>query len=131
MKKAKLEVLKKRIETERKSIQCVRMCILGMPQNDKPLEKAALLFLTHPSLPILLDAHHESILNRKYEVQYIALTAQKERVNLLQKLAKEELAKPTITITPRDLYFELFDGKELFNIARGKKLQSAYHIQTS
>jgi len=106
-----------RLETERKSIQLGRMIILGLPRCGQPFEKATLLFLTHPSHQILMQAHHASIVKQGYDIQPSALTAQLERLTQLQELARAELAKPEIEATPRDFYFALFGGKELFEYA--------------
>ena len=115
-----LATVKRLIATERKSIVMARMCALGLPQNNKPFEKAALLFLRHPSLPILMDAHHASIRRQNYEIQHSALSAQRARLDALRSFAEVELKKDVITSTPRDVYFQIFGGKELFDLAMTK-----------
>jgi len=113
--------LQKRLETERKSIQMARLIILGLPQNGQRLDRALLLYLTHPSLKPMIEAHHQSLRHHNYDIQASALAAQTERLERLQELAQQELLKPAIELTPRDLYFELFDGRELFDLARQRR----------
>ncbi|MDB6081718.1 MAG: hypothetical protein JWO53_990, partial [Chlamydiia bacterium] len=109
-----------RIATERKMISMCRLWILGLPQNEKPFDKAALLILCHPSLPRIMDAHHAHMIEKRYEIQISALIAQKERLMRLRELAHKELIQETITASPRDFYFDLFGAKELYQIAIGK-----------
>lgn len=109
--------LKKRFETERKSIVMARMCILGLPQCDKPFDRAALMILTHASFKPIMKAHHQSIIDNKYPIKASALDAQMERLYILQDLAQKELDQKEITLTPRKVFFEIFGGEELFNIA--------------
>ena len=120
LKEKELSEVKKRLENEKKSIIMARMSVLGLPQNNRPFDKAALLFLTHPSLAKMMDAHHKNIRRQNYEIQPSTLKAQRERLEMLTDLAKRELAKNAITATPRDAYFHIFGGKELFNIATSK-----------
>ncbi len=109
-----------RIKTERASIQMGRLSIMGLPQNNEPLQRATLLILAHPSLQILLEGHHASMQKNNYEIQQCALTAQKERVTRLRELAEIELAKATVTMTPRDMYFDIYGGRALFEMATKK-----------
>src|SRR5207247_1073806 len=119
-KKKELADLKERLETERKSIAMARICVLGLPQNNKPFEKAALLFLRDPSLPVLMDAHHASIRKQNYEIQHSALKAQRERLDVPFSFAASALKNAKITATPRDAYFQVFGGKELFDLAMAR-----------
>jgi hypothetical protein len=110
-----------RIETERKTIGMCRVWMVGAPQNAKPFDKAALMLLAHPSLTTIMKAYHKHLLQSpSYEMSQQAIDAQKERIEFIQKFAKDELAKDISTATPRDVYFSLFGGKELYEIARQK-----------
>jgi hypothetical protein len=116
-KRKEFDDIKKRLETERKAIITCRLATLGLPQSAKPLDRAALMLVRHPALPVLMDAHHASI--RKLEIQPEALTAQRDRLDTLRELAKVEL-KGTIHATPRDFYFTIFGGRDLYSQAEKK-----------
>jgi hypothetical protein len=100
-----------------KSTPLCRMCILGLPQNGKPFERACLKIITHNLLPCLLEGYHE-YLNEKKEIRKQCLQAQKERLLKIQEICKQQLKLPEISLTPRDLYFYLFGGEHLYQLAR-------------
>ncbi len=100
-----------------KSAPLCRMCILGLPQNGKPFERACLKIIVHDLLPCLLDEYHE-YLNDEKEIRRECLQAQKERLLKIQEICKQQLELPEISLTPRDLYFYLFGGKHLYKLAR-------------
>jgi len=95
-----------------------RMWILGLPQNKRPLDRAMLLILAHPVIPELVSAHVES-LKKHYTFSKEALCAYKERVELIQKQCMQALQKNTL-LTPRDVYFTIFGGRELYHLAKQK-----------
>ena len=48
--------------------------------------------------------------------------AQMARVKEMQRLCIEELTKTEMTLTPRDLYFEIFGGRHLYEHAQKMNL---------
>jgi hypothetical protein len=103
----------------RKSIILCRLWILGLPQSDKPFDRAPLLLLAHPKLSTLLmeyqqQASHYSSISKE------SWNAQLERVQQMQEFARQELQKESPELTPRDLYFMIFGGEHLFKIAKEK-----------
>lgn len=106
-------------DTAYRSAPLCRMCILGLPQNGRPFERACLKMIAHPLLGRFLDEYHKS-LEEKQEIRKECLEAQKERFFTIQKICQEQLQLTDITLTPRDLYFYLFGGRHLYETALKK-----------
>lgn len=101
------------------SLVLCRMWILGLPQNDQPLDKALLLTLTHPAFLTVLQTYHENALEYS-KITKESWNAQRERLEEMQLLFQEELKKEQITLTPREVYFKIFGGEHLWKIAQEK-----------
>lgn len=115
-----IEALNKRIETMRKTYVLCRLFIIGLWQSKAAFDKALLMIITHPSMQKLLDGYHKNVLQKETSMHPDCLKAQKERLDLLQALSKAELEKPKVTASPRDFYFAIFGGKEIYDIAKTK-----------
>lgn len=115
-----IEALNKRIETMRKTYVLCRLFIIGLWQSKAPFDKALLMIITHPSMQKLLDGYHKNVLQKETSMHPDCLKAQKERLDLLQALSRAELEKPKVTASPRDFYFAIFGGKEIYDIAKAK-----------
>lgn len=117
--KKQLEDLKNQITKvkQRKAvIKCItmsRMWILGFPQNNRPLDTAAMIAINHPSLLPLLKQYQGTVSN----ISEDAWRAQLSRVEEMQSICSKELEKDTKTLTPVDLYFAIFGGEELWKKA--------------
>lgn len=108
-----IALIDQRIQTIKKSIILCRLWIMGLPQTKKPLDRALLLILTHPSMRALLEAYHaQSPLDKA------ALEAQVQRLQILQAMSREELKKPRLQLTARDCYFAIFGGREIYELAK-------------
>jgi hypothetical protein len=118
--KEQIAAIDQKIDSMRKAIILCRMWILGLPQAQKPFDRACLLALTHPSFSALLTAYHVKAALQG-ELHPDTLTAQKERFEKLQQMSRDELAKTEITATPRDFFFSIFGGRELYWLAKEKQ----------
>lgn len=96
-----------------------RMWILGLPQSAEPFDREALLVIAHPGWQSLLSQYQSSA-SKYSRMDKESWQAQFDRLKLMQEIAKTELGKPGITLTPRDFYFELFGGRNLWKIAQEK-----------
>lgn len=102
----------------KKSIVLGRLAILGLPQAKAALDRALLLIACHPSWNALLEAYHGACMEKRV-LHPDSLQAQKERLQYIQKRCSEALvAKSSFTV--RELYFEIFGGKELYALAKEK-----------
>jgi hypothetical protein len=117
--KLELEKIKQKIATIEKAIIVMRIYILGLPQNDSPMSRALLLTLSHPGFIPLLTQYRERTKNY-YQISQEAVDAQLERIQIIQKMCKEELQKEKLQLTPRDLFFEICGGKHLLEIGKQK-----------
>lgn len=106
-------------EKREKSIIFCRMWLLGLPQCSLPFDRASLTAISHPSFPSLLQAYQKQA-SRYSEMSEGSWAAQRERLEKMQELAKDHLAQSQITLTPRDMFFELFGGRHLWDITRQK-----------
>lgn len=88
----------------------IRLWQMGLPQCAQPFDRAFLLLFSDPALTEKLKKQQSSPLlsERLYQVQT-------ERLEKIIKLFNEELQKPEITLTPRELFFSIFGGREHFN----------------
>ncbi|WP_059359939.1 hypothetical protein [Parachlamydia acanthamoebae] len=105
-----------RKSTVYKSIITCRMWVLGLPQNAQPFERATLLTLTHPNFISVFQEYHENARNYSC-ISEDSWCAQLERLEVMQNLARLELEKEEISLTPRDVYFALFGGEDLWKLA--------------
>jgi hypothetical protein len=111
-----LDKLQKKKEMIKKSIILCRMCILGLPQNAQPFDRASLMILSHPGLSIMLSKYHAEAVKKHPLVAPEAWKAQRNRLEVMLAFAKSELSKAAVTGTPRDLYFSIFGGSHLWKI---------------
>lgn len=102
-----------------KSLILCRMWILGLPQAEKPFDRAALMLMSHKGLLPLLKQYHQNALTysrmdiKSWEAQY-------QRVKQMQEICQTELNKEHISLSLRDLYFAIFGGEHLWKIAKEK-----------
>ncbi len=118
-KQAEILKLKNQIETVYQSLVVMRIWMMGLPQTKKALDRATLLAFTHPTLLPQLKSYHDNI-QSYYQISQAALKAQIERVEAMQVLCREALEQEPITLTPRELFFDLFGGREIFEEAKRK-----------
>ncbi|MBS0603581.1 MAG: hypothetical protein JSS60_00935 [Verrucomicrobia bacterium] len=83
----------------------IRMWQMGLPQCAQPFDRAVLLMLTDPSIISRLKKLQSSpqISNSEYRTQV-------ERLEKMTALFQSELQKEQIALTPRELFFALFQG---------------------
>lgn len=93
----------------------LRLWQMGLPQCAQPFDRAFLLLFSDPTLLGKLKKLHSSpnIPNAAYDAQI-------QRLTKIMDLFSSELKKNEITLTPRELFFTLFGGKELFNSTKMK-----------
>jgi hypothetical protein len=87
----------------------LRMWQLGLPQCEQPFDRAVLLLFSDPTLLNKL-----SLVQSSAQISPEAYKFQNKRVKKIITLFNEELLKKRITLTPRDLFFALFGGREDF-----------------
>lgn len=88
----------------------LRMWQLGLPQCGQPFDRAILLLFSDPTLLNKLK-----ISQRSSQISPAAYKAQCDRVEIISALLQEALNGKEITLSPRDLFFSLFGGKEEFD----------------
>lgn len=89
----------------------IQIWTLGLPQASKPLLRPILRMLAAPEFLnkwINLKLANDSIASNP------RIDAFKNRIHTINRLCKEELEKPMITLTCQDLYFALYGGREKF-----------------
>ncbi len=86
-----------------------RMWHMGMPQNAQPFDRAILLMFLDPRLTEKFKRQQTSL-----QISKAAYGAQIHRLEKLKAIFAEELSKEKITLTPRELFFKMFGGKEEF-----------------
>lgn len=118
-KETRIALLQQQIETVYKSIIVMRLWILGLNQNKQPFSRATLLVFAHPSLLRQLQSYYERV-KKFYHISQEAREAQLKRVKTMQVCCKEELIKQEITLTPRDLFFEICGGQDLYKLGKEK-----------
>lgn len=82
-----------------------RLWQLGLPQSAEPFDRATLLLFIDKTFLKRFKRH------TGYE-------AQLDRFVRMVKLFEEELDKETIVLTPRDLFFQLFGGREHYDYVK-------------
>src|SRR5581483_4375935 len=87
----------------------IRLWQLGLPQCAQPFDRAFLLLFTDPRLLDKLKQlqHSANIPDTTYK-------AQVERLSRIIDTFRNEVSKPKIELTPRDLFFLLFGGRKEF-----------------
>ncbi|MBS3904140.1 MAG: hypothetical protein KGZ39_02305 [Simkania sp.] len=99
----------------------IRMWQLGLPQANLPFDRATLLMFSDPLLHEQIKRYNAmkapSILPKE------SLRALEERLGKIKELFELELKKRMPELTPRDLFFAIFGGKEQFT-----KLHQDQHI---
>jgi hypothetical protein len=115
------EIVKKEkdIQIIYQSLVVIRLWIMGLPHTKQTFNRATLLTFIHPSLLPQLQAHHKSI-KAYYHVSQEALDAQMERLKSIQAKCEQALQQDPIVLTPRELFFDLFGGYEVYKVAKEK-----------
>lgn len=93
----------------------IRLWQMGLPQCAQPFDKAFLLLFSDESLVKKLKQ-----LQNSPQISHSAYQAQIQRLITTIDLFNSELQKSTITLTPRELFFTLFDGREHYNYTKKK-----------
>ncbi|MGC1877973.1 MAG: hypothetical protein WA678_01190 [Rhabdochlamydiaceae bacterium] len=92
------------------NFQDLRLWQLGLPQCAQPFDRATLFLFSDPSLLKKLSKQQISP-----HISKEAYHAQNQRMRQIIALFQQELLRKNgITLTPRDLFFTLFGGKEEF-----------------
>ncbi|MBS0620805.1 MAG: hypothetical protein JSS61_05035 [Verrucomicrobia bacterium] len=89
----------------------MRMWQLGLPQCAQPFDRALLLLFSDEDTLIQRLIRQQG----SSEIPRGAYEAQNTRFRQILSLFREELQKETPTLTPQDLFFTLFGGREEFN----------------
>jgi hypothetical protein len=87
----------------------LRIWQLGLPQCARPFDRSTLLLFTDQNLVEKLKA-----LQTSQHISREAYQEQNNRLNRIIELFRLELGKDQITLTPRELFFYLFGGREDF-----------------
>jgi hypothetical protein len=103
----------------------VRMWQFGLPQADVPFDRT---FLQMFSDEMFLKTFGEYNAIRDPHIPQAAYEAQKERVKMMADLFQQELGKNDITLTPRDLFFHLFGGKEVYERLQTEGFKNPWEI---
>jgi len=112
--------LKQKKQMMPQSLVLGRMWVLGLPQSGKPFDRAALRMMAHPSLVSMLEQYQQEAEGYS-SLSQASWNAQMERLKIMQELATRELEKASSTLTPRDVYFAIFGGEPLWEMAQKKK----------
>lgn len=88
----------------------IQIWTLGLPQGAKPLLRPIVRMLASPEF---LDKWLNFKIARDNSSDP-KIVAFKDRIQRINQLCREELEKPSITLTCQDLYFELYGGREKF-----------------
>jgi len=83
-----------------------RLWQLGLPQCEQPFDKALLLMFSNPTLIKQLQKQQTSL-----QISKEAYDEQVKRLKQIISIFQEELRQNQITLTPRDLFFRLFEGR--------------------
>ncbi len=87
----------------------LRMWQLGLPQCAKPFDRSTLQLFTDQNLLKKLKAQQTS-----QHISRQAYEEQNSRIDRIIGLFRRELENHQITLTPRELFFKLFGGREDF-----------------
>ena len=88
----------------------VRMWQFGLPQADTPFSSPILQLFSNPDMLARLGNYAQT--KQGSEISPESWDRQRERVEKMIQLFQMELAKATPTLAPRDLFFEVFGGRE-------------------
>lgn len=91
----------------------IRLWQMGLPQCAQPFDRAFLLLFADPTLLEKLKQ-----IQSFAHIPDAAYLAQIERLSKMIALFKVELDKDSVELTPRDLFFHLFGGREDFNLIK-------------
>ncbi len=86
-----------------------RLWQMGLPQCAQPFDRATLLLFSDPGLMEKLKKVQTS-----EQLSPEAYEAQNQRLQTIIELFNQELNKPEITLTPRELFFQVFGGREYY-----------------
>lgn len=89
----------------------LRMWQLGLPQCAEPFNRSTLLLFTDQNLLLKKLTRQQT----SSQIPTEAYREQNSRLKSIIQLFQQELEKSQITLTPRELFFTLFRGREDFN----------------
>ncbi|KTC64649.1 Uncharacterised protein (plasmid) [Legionella adelaidensis] len=95
-----------------------RLALAGFPQANIPFSKEVLQNCLDNLDPVKLLAYHR----KKKLFSPAAVGAQLERVELIRNLFKEALAKPEITLTPKELVLKFVNNHPSYAFLKSQKL---------
>ena len=117
---SEIEKLEQKKKLALQSLILCRLWVLGLPQCGLSFDRAALMMMTHPSFLHLLEQYQNQA-SQYCDIEKEAWNAQLERVKMMQELCIHELTKDAISLSPRSLYFAMFGGKHLWELAQEKR----------
>ncbi len=103
-----------------------RLWQFGLPQADLPFDRTVALLFSKTSLLKQFQSYNRS--DRKELIFPRNYAAQEERIAKMIELFQNELEKPSPTLTPRELFFELFGGKENFDYWHYDQGLNPWHV---
>lgn len=89
-----------------------RLWQFGLPQANLAFDRTTLMLLCKTNLLKQMQVYNRSDVNGS--ILPISYQAQEKRIAKMMELFESELKKPSPTLTPRDLFFEVFGGRENF-----------------
>ncbi|MBS0651678.1 MAG: hypothetical protein JSR93_11000 [Verrucomicrobia bacterium] len=92
-------------------IDQIQIWTLGFPQASKPLLRPIAMMLASPEFT---DKWIKFIRTQFKDASDPKVIAFESRIQQINQLCKEELEKPSISLTCQDLYFEIYGGREKF-----------------
>lgn len=117
-KQEEIQKLEKQVEMVYQSLVVMRLWIMGMPQTKVPFDRATLLAFTHPGILLQLEAYYEKA-QSYYQISPEAVKSQFARIQAMQAKCQEALDL-NINLNPRELFFDIFGGREVYGIAKRK-----------
>ncbi len=87
----------------------VRMWQFGLPQAAMPFDCSTMLILSNPQLLTKIRGYNQ--FTKSIDVSSGTFMALEQRMATIQRLFAEELTKREISLTPMELFFQVFGGK--------------------
>lgn len=98
-----------------KYLTLCRIWLMGLPQAAKPMSRAIFMMGAHPALLSVTKDYADLLLKSsslgKEEIQGL-----KERIDLIHEISETLLAGQDL-ISARELYFKIFGGQEIYDMA--------------
>ncbi|MFT4552877.1 MAG: hypothetical protein ACI9S8_001509 [Chlamydiales bacterium] len=92
-----------------------RIWLLGLPQSQRPVRKALLMMGSNPSMAHSINDYAD-FLFKTSNLEVEGIEALKERVSLISDICSKALKEKNY-LTPREMYFEIYGGKKLYESA--------------